>query len=339
MPIGNLSQNDRPARIPPLDWVGYNVLMSKRIPPTAAPRVLFFGLPAGTSAAVLAELLATGMDLSGVVVPAIAVPHLLPEVPAPVSTLKPLQTDALPLAGDTSPADTLGIAWKAGLPVLAVGDFAHPHSLAALRGLAADVAVVACFSHRIPAVLLSIPSYGFLNIHPSLLPDYRGPTPVFWQLRDGARTGVTVHFMDEGLDTGDIAAQAAHPLPDGIHGREAERALMLAGVTLLRGVLADLGRGSVRRRPQPPGGHSFSFPEPADFVLSTEWPARRAYNFMRGTAHYGLPYPVEIAGKMERLAIADHFEPAVELDRPSVRHGRSIIIRFNPGILYARMVN
>ncbi|HRO91840.1 MAG TPA: hypothetical protein PLC06_15180, partial [Promineifilum sp.] len=154
---------------------------------------------------------------------------------------------------------------------------------------------------------------------------------------DGAETGVTVHYMGEGLDTGDIATQAAVPLPDGIPQADAERRLMLAGVDLVRDVLADLARGVVRRHPQPPGGSYFGFPQPADFALSVEWPARRAYNFMRATAGDDVGYPVEVNGRTEWLATADHYEPNLELDRPSVRHGRHVLIRFNPGILYARL--
>jgi methionyl-tRNA formyltransferase len=143
--------------------------------------------------------------------------------------------------------------------------------------------------------------------------------------------------MDEGLDTGDIAAQTAVPLPDGIAGTDAERLLMLAGLDLLRGVLRDLAAGIVQRRPQPPGGSYFGFPGVEDFTLSTKWPARRAFNFMRGTAERGLPYAVEIAGKTEWLVVADDYKANVELHRPSVRHGRNIIIRFTPGVLYARL--
>ncbi|MEZ4833421.1 MAG: formyltransferase family protein [Caldilineaceae bacterium] len=61
--------------------------------------------------------------------------------------------------------------------------------------------------------------HGFLNLHPSLLPHYRGPDPIFWQLRDGVEPmGVTVHWMDVGVDTGDIAAQAPVALEDGLSG-------------------------------------------------------------------------------------------------------------------------
>lgn len=311
--------------------------MSTGEPLSGGLRVLFFGLPAGISAVVLEKLLAFGVDVVAVVLSARTVPHLLPATDAPWAWLSPHMPLGLPIVNLAGTADTLSVAWAAGLPVMAARDFNHPETLAAPAGLATDVAVVSCFTQRLPATLLAIPRYGFLNIHPSLLPAYRGPVPVFWQLRDGAETGVTVHYMDEGLDTGDIAAQAAVPLPDGISQADAERQLMLVGVDLLRGVLADLSRGVVDRQPQPAGGSYFGYPQPADFALSIDWPARRAYNFMRATAADGVGYPVEVNGRTEWLATADHYEPDLELDRPSVRHGRNILIRFNPGILYARL--
>lgn len=300
-------------------------------------RVLFLGLPAGVSAAALKKLLASDIDVVAAVVGARSVPHLLPGSSAPWAWLSPHVSDSLSLIDAGDVADTLDVAWAAGLPVMAVRSFNHLETLAALAGLAADVAVVSCFAERLPAAVLSVPKFGFLNIHPSLLPAYRGPVPVFWQLRDGTETGVTVHYMDEGLDTGDIAAQTAVPLPDGISQADAERRLMPAGVDLLRDVLADLARGVVSRWPQPPGGSYFGYPQPVDFALSVEWPARRAHNFMRATAGDGVVYPVEVNGRTEWLATADHYEPDLELDRPSVRHGRTILIRFNPGILYARL--
>jgi methionyl-tRNA formyltransferase len=143
--------------------------------------------------------------------------------------------------------------------------------------------------------------------------------------------------MDEGLDTGDIAAQTTVGLPDGVAEPAAEQLLMLAGYDLLRGVLDDLAWGVVRRRSQPVGGSIHGFPGVDDFELSVDWPARRAFNFMRGTAWRGQLYPVEINGRGEWLATADDYVADTELDRPSVRHGQNILIRFNPGILYARL--
>lgn len=300
-------------------------------------RILFLGTPAGVSAAVLRSLLAAGRQVVGVVTPAAAVPHLLPAPQSPVALLTPPGAAGIPLISGAPPADLLAEAWAAGLPALAMADFSHPDGHAAIAALQPDVACVACFTRRIPKSILTLPRLGFLNIHPSLLPAYRGPSPLFWQLRDGATTGVTVHLMDEGLDTGDIAAQAAVPLPDGMSGLDGEQRLMLAGLELLLGVLDDLARGTVRRQPQLPGSY-YGLPTDEDYTLSTDWPARQAFNFMCGTADRGRPYPIEIAGRREMLAVADNFAPDLVLDRPSVRHGRSILIRFNPGILYARTV-
>lgn len=297
-------------------------------------RALFFGLPAGVSALVLSGLLEDRRDVAAVVVPAAAVPHLLPDPAPPVTPLEPPVAAALSLG---EPADLLGLAWSRGLPVLAVGDLAHAGTVAALAAFAADVAVVACFTRRIPPAVLALPRFGFLNLHPSLLPAYRGPQPLFWQLRDGAATGTTVHYMDAGLDTGDVAAQTAVALPDGIGGPEAEQLLALSGLGLLRGVLDDLAAGIVQRRPQGAGGSYQPAPVDDDFALATDWPARRAFNFMRGTAEWGRPYRVVVNGRTEWLASADDWS-AVELDRPSVRQGRNILVRFSPGILYARLV-
>jgi methionyl-tRNA formyltransferase len=294
-------------------------------------RLLFFGLPAGVSAVVLRGLLDDGRDVAAVVVPAAAVPHLLPNPAVPITPLSPPVLPALALG---QPADLLSLAWSRGLPVLAVADFAHAGTLAALTAFAPDVAVVACFTRRIPPAALAVPRWGFLNLHPSLLPAYRGPQPLFWQLRDGAPTGTTVHIMDAGLDTGDIAAQTVVTLPDGLSGPAAERTLALAGLGLLRGVLDELAAGVVRRQPQGAGGSRQGAPAAADFALSTGWPARRAFNFMRGTADWGQPYAVEVNGRTEWLAAADEWRETT-LDRPSVRHGRHIIIRFSPGVLYA----
>jgi methionyl-tRNA formyltransferase len=306
--------------------------------PASGLRLLFFGLPAGVSARVLSALLADDRHVVAVVLPAESVPHLTPDATQPIVTLAPPIANGLPLAGGAA-ADTPGLAWAAGLPLLAARELAHADTLAALAAFEADVACVACFTRRIPATVLSLPRLGFLNVHPSLLPAYRGPEPVFWMLRAGeSATGATVHYMNDGLDTGDIAAQITVPLPDGISESAAQELLMRAGSDVLRRVLDDLARGVVRRQPQHAGGSAFGFPSPADFDLSTTWPARRAFNFMRGTAERGQPYPVEVAGRTEWLAEADDYAADVELDRPSVRHGRSILIRFNPGILYARTV-
>lgn len=77
-----------------------------------------------------------------------------------------------------------------------------------IRDLNADVAVVCSFNYKIPKVLLDSVKDGFINVHPSLLPEYRGPNPYSAVIINGEKeTGVTLHFMDETFDTGDIIIQ------------------------------------------------------------------------------------------------------------------------------------
>ncbi|GAA3929951.1 hypothetical protein GCM10023085_09150 [Actinomadura viridis] len=77
-----------------------------------------------------------------------------------------------------------------------------------LSGYEVDLLVVFGFNWRIPSEVLQAPRYGALNIHPSLLPRYRGPSPIPWAVRNGdAELGLTVHRMTEKIDAGPILAQ------------------------------------------------------------------------------------------------------------------------------------
>ncbi len=77
-----------------------------------------------------------------------------------------------------------------------------------VRDLNADIAVVCSFNYKIPKILLNSVKGGFINIHPSLLPKYRGPNPYSAIILNGEKeAGVTIHYMDEEFDTGDIIHQ------------------------------------------------------------------------------------------------------------------------------------
>ncbi len=79
-----------------------------------------------------------------------------------------------------------------------------------LRDVGADLFAVAAYGKILPQAVLDLPRFGALNVHPSLLPLYRGATPLQSQIRDGVRdSGVTIILMDAGMDTGDIVAAGA----------------------------------------------------------------------------------------------------------------------------------
>ena len=297
-----------------------------------ATRVVYVGMLGDFSYAPLAALLAAGIDIAGVLVPAAPVPAA-----APIAPLTPPQRSSLPIANPYLARNILHIAWEHGIPTFAIGRPSAPETLAAVADLRPDVACVVCFPQRIPAALLGLPPLGFLNLHPSLLPAYRGPAPLFWAFRNGERaTGVTVHFMDEGLDSGGIVAQAPVELPDGVSGAQADRMCSALGARLLVETVQSLQRGTLSRCRQPTGGAYYPWPAADDFTISTTWPARRVFNFMRGTAEWGQPYVVEAGGEPIVLRSALGYAADEILGTPYVRSPREISIQCTPGVVRAR---
>jgi len=245
-------------------------------------------------------------------------------------------TDELLVVNTTVDANPLQTAWQHGIPTFQVQRLRSAEVATWLADLALDVVCVACFPWRIPTALLSLPTYGFLNIHPSCLPAYRGPTPLFWQLQDGVREiGVTVHWMDADFDTGAIAAQGSLTLPDGVTSAEIDRLCAESGANLLHGVLDQLGRGIHVRLPQPMGGSQQPWPTAADFQLSPQWSAQHAYNFMCGTAEWWQAYRITVDGETLVLRRALGYNPDQRLDRAFIRNQHEAWIRFQPGVLHA----
>ena len=99
------------------------------------------------------------------------------------------------------------------IPVYQPKRVRDPEFIEVLRALAPEVIVVVAFGQILPKEILTLPPYGCVNIHASLLPKYRGAAPIQWAVIDGeAVSGVTTMQMDEGLDTGDILEQEEIPL-------------------------------------------------------------------------------------------------------------------------------
>lgn len=95
--------------------------------------------------------------------------------------------------------------------------------------------IVVAYGKIIPQKILDIPKYGTLNVHPSLLPLYRGSSPIQYQILDGAENvGVTIMLLDEQIDHGGIVAQEIIPMPSPLpNGNDLETILALIGGTLL----------------------------------------------------------------------------------------------------------
>jgi methionyl-tRNA formyltransferase len=103
------------------------------------------------------------------------------------------------------------------VPVLTITSAREPLPTDKLREIGADVFIVASFGKILPLEVINMPKYGSLNVHPSLLPKLRGPSPIQNLILQDEKTGVTIIKMDEEMDHGPIIAQeevAIHPWPD-----------------------------------------------------------------------------------------------------------------------------
>ncbi|WP_457629903.1 methionyl-tRNA formyltransferase [Oceanithermus sp.] len=141
-----------------------------------------------------------------------------------------------------APSAVGAAAAEMGLPVAKPRRLRRDPEIAdRLRNLRLDAAVVAAYGQIIPPSLLEIPRYGFLNIHPSLLPRYRGAAPVNWALiNDEPETGVSIMRLDEGMDTGPLFAQERTPIGPHETAPELADRLRDLGVEMLQNVLAHL---------------------------------------------------------------------------------------------------
>ena len=135
-------------------------------------------------------------------------------------------------------------------------------SVACIKNFRPDLIAVANFSQILRSSLLSIAPLGVINLHPSMLPKYRGPMPLFWILKNReTRTGVSVHFVDEGVDSGDLILQAEVEVKPGDSEASLRQRLIEIGTPLFIEAVESLLDGSATRTPQNQSEMSyFGFP-------------------------------------------------------------------------------
>ena len=160
-----------------------------------------------------------------------------------------------------------------GLNFIEYDELDETELIETIRGLNVDLAVVCSFNYKIPKVLLEATKDGFINVHPSLLPLYRGGNPYTNVLLNGeTETGVTIHFMDEGFDTGDIIIQKKYPIhPKSTMGTLFNE-LNVLGVELLLLVLKEYEKRELPRKKQPEGNfvRGNTLPEEALYIDYTK---------------------------------------------------------------------
>ncbi|HOE37671.1 MAG TPA: methionyl-tRNA formyltransferase [Kiritimatiellia bacterium] len=143
------------------------------------------------------------------------------------------------------------VALARGLPVLTPADASAPDTVAMLAAWQPDVLIVASFGQFLKKNLLAVPRLGTINVHPSLLPKYRGASPIQWALANGdEQTGVSVLYVTPRMDAGDVLAQAPHPIAPEDTFCTLEPKLAALGAQLLQEVLDGFRAGRTQGVPQ-----------------------------------------------------------------------------------------
>ena len=152
---------------------------------------------------------------------------------------------------EVSYAPVKEVAMAAGVPVHQPQKIRAPEVADQLRSIAPGVIVIIAYGQIIPARLLDIPKHGWINLHASLLPKYRGAAPINWAIANGeTRTGNTTMRIDAGMDTGEMLLQQALEIGAQETAPELLARLSEAGAGLITETLRGLQEGALHGRPQ-----------------------------------------------------------------------------------------
>jgi methionyl-tRNA formyltransferase len=181
------------------------------------------------------------------------------------------------------------VALATNLSVLQPEKIRAPEVQQRLEKLAPDVIVIIAYGQIIPARLLAIPKLGWINLHASLLPKYRGAAPINWAILNGeTRTGLTTMRIDAGMDTGDILLQHEMKIGPAETAPELAARMSEAAARVMEETLRGLAAGTIVPHPQ---NHAEATMAPIlkkeDGRIDWNRPAQEIYNRMRGFA----PWP------------------------------------------------
>lgn len=181
------------------------------------------------------------------------------------------------------------VALAANLPVHQPEKIRAPEVQQLLEKIAPDVIVIIAYGQIVPARLLAIPKHGWINLHASLLPKYRGAAPLNWVIANGeTRSGLTTMRIDAGMDTGDILLQREMEIDPTETAPELAARMSEAGAPLMEETLRALAIGTIAPHAQ---NHADATVAPIlrkeDGRIDWNRPAKDIYNRMRGFA----PWP------------------------------------------------
>lgn len=188
-----------------------------------------------------------------------------------------------------SPSPVKAAAMKRNIPVITPASVKSEEALEVLREANPDLIVVAAYGQILPESILNLPKYGCINVHASLLPEYRGAAPINRAIMNGEKEGgVTIMYMEKGLDTGDMLHVKKMDITDDMDAGEYHDALCSLGSEALLEFLADFENGNAYREKQEEERATYAAKILKDELeIDFSLPCEKVRNFIRGTA----PFP------------------------------------------------
>jgi methionyl-tRNA formyltransferase len=185
---------------------------------------------------------------------------------------------------ETSLSPVKAAALELGIPVYQPEKVKSEEAQEYFKQVAPDVVVIIAYGQIIPARLISIPRLGWINLHGSLLPKYRGAAPINWAIVNGeARTGLTTMQIDAGLDTGAMLLKYETEIGPAETAPELTARLAEAGAPLMAETLRRLDRGEITPTPQDDSQKTFAPPlKKEDGRVDWSLAAQQIYNRIRG---------------------------------------------------------
>lgn len=176
------------------------------------------------------------------------------------------------------------VATKAGLPLWQPPSIKGEEALRPFRDAAPDLIVVVAYGQLLPKALLDLPRHHCINLHPSLLPKYRGPAPLHWAILNGdAVTGITTMYINEAMDAGDILLQEATAIAPMETTVELHDRLATQGAALMLKTIEQMEAGTLIARPQDPEQVVLApMLRKADGIIDWSQPAARIIHQVRG---------------------------------------------------------
>ena len=243
-------------------------------------RVVFMGTP-DIAATCLKKILADGFEVVGV--------YTQPDRPKG----RGMKLTASPVKE---------VALSAGIPVFQPETFREEETVQALRDLKPDICAVVAYGRILPQKVLDIPTFGCINIHASILPQYRGSAPYQWAVLDGQKeTGVTAMYLVREMDAGDVIEISKTPIGENETAGELLDRLAVLGAELLSKTLTRFTQGPVPATPQDPAKVSFA-PMLEKTMCPIDWTksAQQVHDHVRGLH----PWPVatmQLQGKLFKV--------------------------------------